>query len=388
MSGFNQSKDQSASDEPGHVSAHAVEDATSNLANEANAVDASPEISDERLSQLTQAELVALGGQLDHVTIISQEYLFEAGSQGEKRAERQVALCFTLSALLVLAFVVIFIAWPWSATDAAPGEFTLATYYTPLLGLTLGGGLAFMGAGLVLWAKKLMPHEVSVQERHEGASPEVERLATAATMMAGVDDIGFTRRTAIRRSLLGAGSVLGLAVVVPLIGGLIKNPYKDNALYYTSWKKGIRLVRVNGTPVRPKDMEPGSLETVFPAVEGGNRQADAATMLIRLHHDQAERFKARPGQSKFKWNEYVAFSKICSHLGCPVSLYEQETGRILCPCHQSQFDITKDAAPIFGPATRSLPQLPIELDNEGFFVARSDYVEAVGPGFWDRERRP
>jgi ubiquinol-cytochrome c reductase iron-sulfur subunit len=174
-------------------------------------------------------------------------------------------------------------------------------------------------------------------------------------------------------------------LLMPL-GGLIKNPNKGNPLGTTSWGPGVRLVRNDGTPIRPGDQEPGSLETVFPAVPGGNREADAATMLIRLRPEQLDEYEPRAGQADYRYGDYVAYSKICTHAGCPVSLYEQETSRILCPCHQSQFDVTQGAKPVFGPATRSLPQLPIEVDDEGFFVARSDYREAVGPTYWNRER--
>ena len=153
-------------------------------------------------------------------------------------------------------------------------------------------------------------------------------------------------------------------------------------------KEGVRLVRSDGTPISPADQEPGSLETVFPAVPGGNsvRHADSAVMLIRLRPEQVSQFQARPENEGFGYGDYVAFSKICTHAGCPVSLYEQETSRILCPCHQSQFDVIQGANPVFGPAVRPLPQLPIELDDEGYFVARSDYIEAVGPTYWNRER--
>ena len=113
---------------------------------------------------------------------------------------------------------------------------------------------------------------------------------------------------------------------------------------------------------------------------------DAATMLIRLRPEQQLSDEPREGQADFSYGDYVAYSKICTHAGCPVSLYEQETSRILCPCHQSQFDVTQGAKPVFGPATRPLPQLPITVDDEGYFVARSDYIEAVGPTYWNRER--
>lgn len=388
MSGFNQPP----ADAPGDATPEPErDDSVHGIAAEHAASKQTATVTDERLAEMSNEELVELGGQLDHVTVESVDYMYEPGSRAEKRAERQVALCFVIAAVLGLAFVAVFLFWPWEVNAVAPTESSMALYYTPLLGFTLGGCLLAMGAGLVLWAKKLMPHEVSIQERHEGASPEIERRATAATLMSGAEGIGLNRRKLIRGSLLGAGGVLGLATIIPL-GGLIKNPYRDHALFHTAWKKDTRLLRANGTPVRPGDMEPGSLETVYPYTENLAHQSDTPTMLIRMHHDQAEQFKARPmNESKewggaARWNEYVAYSKICTHLGCPVSLYERETGRILCPCHQSQFQITEDAKPVFGPATRSLPALPITVDDEGYFVAKSDYREPVGPAFWDRQR--
>jgi ubiquinol-cytochrome c reductase iron-sulfur subunit len=249
----------------------------------------------------------------------------------------------------------------------------------------MGGALFFFGVGMVLWAKKLMPHEVATQGRHGGASEPVDAQTAGATIMAGFERTGLARHKMVRRSLFGAGGALGLLAVVPL-GGLIKNPGRGDELAKTSWADGIRLVRDDGTPIRPADMLPGSLETVFPAVEGGNRQADAATMLIRLRREQVDELRLPPGRESFVYQDFIAYSKICTHAGCPVSLYEQETGRILCPCHQSQFVVTLGAIPIFGPAARPLPQLPIELDDEGFFVARDDYAEPVGPSFWEREK--
>ncbi|WP_106849419.1 ubiquinol-cytochrome c reductase iron-sulfur subunit [Blastococcus sp. Marseille-P5729] len=388
MSGFNQPP----ADEPEEVIADPVDERpTDRLARQHAAGQRTVSVTEEELSELSDAELVELGGKMDGVTVLSQEYPYAAGSRAEKRAERRVALCFGLAALFGLLFVAAFLFWPWRVNDAAPTEWSWAQLYTPILGLTLGLALTLMGAGLVIWAKKLMPHEVSIQDRHEGASPEIERRATAATLTSGAEGLGLNRRKMIRGSLLGAGGILGLATIIPL-GGLINNPYRDDALFHTAWKKGTRLLRANGTPIRPGDMAPGSLETVYPYTEGKAHQADTPTMLIRMHHDQAQQFKARPMNEleewggPARWNEYVAYSKICSHLGCPVSLYERETGRILCPCHQSQFQIVEDAKPVFGPATRSLPALPIEVDDEGYFVAKSDYREPVGPAFWDRQR--
>lgn len=340
----------------------------------------------DEIAAMSHSELDLLGARLDETEVVVLSEPPPPGSLAEKRAEQQVALCFGLAAVFALAFVVVFWGAGWFLPD---WEYRIdgpvfGALFTPLLGLTMGGALIFLGVGIVLWAKKLMPHEVATQQRHGGASDPVDAQTAGGAILAGFERTGLARRKIVRRSLLGASGALGLMAVVPL-GGLIKNPGRADELMSTAWDEGIRLLRDDGTPIRPSDMLPGSLETVFPAVEGGNRQADAATMLIRLRREQVDQVEAPPGQEDFAWEDFLAFSKICTHAGCPVSLYEQETGLILCPCHQSQFDVTRGAAPIFGPAARALPQLPINVDEEGFFVAGSDYPEPVGPSFWNRE---
>ncbi len=190
-------------------------------------------------------------------------------------------------------------------------------------------------------------------------------------------------------SLLLAAGGLGTAAIVPIIGGLIKNPWEqgpDSALWVTLWKPPadgtkVRMVQIDGTPIRPEDVSAGSMVTVFPGVPGGATASDSAVMLFRLRPDQA--VWVRTGQETFGYGDFYAYSKICTHVGCPVSLYEQQTNRVLCPCHQSQFDVTDGARPVFGPATRPLPQLPIGVDAEGYFIAESDFIEPVGPGFWE-----
>jgi ubiquinol-cytochrome c reductase iron-sulfur subunit len=299
--------------------------------------------------------------------------------------ERSSSRLFFLAGLFAFAFVVIYVGSDWflPSWDWAREGTTWSALFTPMLGLTLGLSLAFVGLGLVLYTKKLLPHETAVQAKHDAS--HFDQATTGATLVNWGHRSGLARRKLLTRSLLFMGGGIGLALIVPL-GGLIKNPNKGNPLGTTEWGKGIRLVRNDGSFVRPGDQEPGSLETVFPAVPGGNIQADAATMLIRLRPEQVEEARPRKGQADFGYGEYVAYSKICTHAGCPVSLYEQETSRILCPCHQSQFDVTQGAKPVFGPATRSLPQLPNTVDVEGIFVARRDYIEAVGPTYWNRER--
>jgi ubiquinol-cytochrome c reductase iron-sulfur subunit len=339
----------------------------------------------EQLAAMSPAELDALGARYDGVRVLHVDPPPAPGSSLERRATRQVGLLFALAGLFAFAFVVIYVGSGWFLPDwhFEIGSGFWDALFTPLLGITMGISLFCVGAGLVVFTKKLLPHETAVQEKHE--SSHLERVTTGASLVQGYHNSGLARRKLITRSLLLMGGGVGLMLLIPL-GGLIKNPNKGNPLGTTSWGKGVRLLRDDGTPIRPGDQEPGSLATVFPEVPGGNRESDAATMLIRLRPEQLDAARPRQNQEDFGYGDYVAYSKICTHAGCPVSLYEQETSRILCPCHQSQFDVTQGAKPIFGPATRSLPQLPIELDDEGFFVARSDYIEAVGPTYWNRER--
>jgi ubiquinol-cytochrome c reductase iron-sulfur subunit len=341
----------------------------------------------EQLAAMSREELDRLGARHDGVDILHVDPGPEPGSPLEKRAVRQVGLTFALAGVCAFLFVVVYVGsgwflpdWHWEISESG-----WSAAFTPLLGLFMGLSLLLVGVGLVLFTKKLLPHETAVQEKHE--APHFDRVTAGATLVKGFHNSGLARRKLITRSLALMGGGVGLMLIMPL-GGLIKNPNKGNPLGTTPWAEGVRLVRNDGTPIRPGDQEPGSLETVFPAVPAGNsvHHADAATMLIRLRPEQLAADQPRAGQENFGFGDYVAYSKICTHAGCPVSLYEQETSRILCPCHQSQFDVTQGAKPVFGPATRALPQLPIDVDDEGFFVARSDYIEAVGPTYWNRER--
>jgi|SRR5882757_9151714 len=333
----------------------------------------------EQLEQMSREEQMLAGAQADGVHILHRRDRFPVpGTKAEKRAERQVAALFGLTFLGALAFMVCYVAVPWKFKL---GDNNGYKWYTPALGISLGVALLGIGCGAVLWAKKLMPEEEVAQDRHDDPSTEFDMQTTGSTIVQGLVDTGLGRRKVLTRSLgLGAGA-FGLAALFPVVGGLIVRPRGE--LDHTLWRKGVRLVQVDGTPLRPEDMEPGSLATVFPNVPDGTTNAYAPTMLIRLRPGTV--IKTRKGQQNFQWGDYVAYSKICTHLGCPVSLYEQQTNRILCPCHQSQFDVLQDAKPIFGPATRPLPQLPITVDADGYFIARSDYIEPVGPAFWERK---
>ena len=349
---------------------------------------------DDELRSMTTEERTRLGAALEGVELVEYGERYIPGSPADKRAERSVAKWFVLAAVFALAFVVIFVLWPAGYRDAYSGNDQLVyALFTPLLGVTLGGCILCFGVGVISLAKKIAPHEVAVQQRHQGMSDEVDRYTLGAEVVDTVDKMGIVKRRGLLKSALAlSGGALGLAILVPVLGGFIKNPWEkrsESDLWVTLWRPAangtkVRLVQIDGTPVRPSDVDAGGLVTVFPGVEGGSKSSDSPVMLFRLRPNAT--VKIRNGQDGFEYGDYYAYSKICTHVGCPVSLYEQQTGRILCPCPQSQFDVFDGAKPIFGPAARPLPQLPIELDAEGYFVAKGDFIEAVGPGFWESDQ--
>ncbi len=336
------------------------------------------------VAQMDAESAMIAGAAVDGVYIVHRRERFPVpGTRTERRAERVISACFAISFLAVIGFIVAFIAVPFKWHVAGQGSQNFK-YYTPLLGALLGLALFGIGIGAVLWAKWLMPEEEAIQDRHAGPSSEADQLLTVATLKTGLADTGLARRSMLKATLGLAGGALGVAPLVALVGALIKKP--GNQLDTTLWTKGVALVFSDGRRVGPGDIEPGGIATVFPGVPGGVKAADSPTLLIRLRPGQT--VEARKGQSTWGWGDFVAYSKICTHAGCPASLYEQQTSRLLCPCHQSQFDVLKDAKPVFGPATRSLPKLPltVEVGDDGitYFVAASAYHEAIGPGFWER----
>jgi ubiquinol-cytochrome c reductase iron-sulfur subunit len=360
-----------------------------------HAADDDVDVDDPRLSRF---EIARAGARLDGVEIVHYEPPFPVpGTRAERRLTRAVMSLFLLTGLASTAFVLIYIWWPW--------EYEIGTnaskLYTPLLGLTLALAMFGVGFGIMTWGKKLIPHEVSIQDRHEGGSARVDRVTTGATLLYMGDELGIKRRPLLGLTLLAGLAPVGAAVAAPIVGGMIKDPHKPgpdgrSPLVSTAWNTGVRLVRHDGTPIRPEDVSVGGQMTVFPDVPGGttNEHADSPTLLIHLRAEDAEALNkslteladthTKAVEVDDVWGNFVAYSKICTHAGCPASLYEQRTNRLLCPCHQSQFLITACARPIFGPATRRLPMLPIEVDAEGFFVAKSDYRIPIGPAFWER----
>lgn len=377
-----------------------------NAPSEPHPSDATPRIpSDEELAQMSTDDLVHLGNQIDDIEVVSSRERFPVpGTRAEKRAERQVAGWFILALISGILFLVAFIAWPWEYRSATEEGAWVYALYTPIIGITFGLSVLATGMGVIAYSKKLLPEDLTIQQRHDGRSSELDRRTAAARLVQTGQQSGLSRRKLIYRSMGAAGGVLGLGVLVAAFGGLVKNPWKEgpnSPLLVTDWKSknGERVylrknsgINTDVVLVRAGDLEPGAMETVFPFRESDRedeehlaevlRSSDSPVMLIRLRPNVA--VIKRAGQEDFNYGTLFAYSKICSHMGCPTSLYEDQTNRILCPCHQSQFQANEYAKPVFGPATRPLAQLPIAVDDQGYLYARSDFIEPVGPAFWER----
>lgn len=272
------------------------------------------------------------------------------------------------SRITVVAFLV-------SATASIALSVVYVTGGQPQLeGLFLGLALGGIAVGLALVAKEMFPPGPFEQERDlmPGESDETE--AAEETFAEGAEP--FERRTFLTRLIGLAFGTLGIAALFP-IRSLGTKPGRD--LFHTAWREGLKLVTEDGLPIRAEQLLVDGILTVFP--EGHTDDADAQTVLIRLPEDAEA-----PGPEGASTEGFVAFSKVCTHAGCPVGLYQADSRELFCPCHQSAFSVMQAAAPTAGPATRPLPQLPIGIDESGYLVALGDFPEPIGPGFWDRGR--
>jgi ubiquinol-cytochrome c reductase iron-sulfur subunit len=240
------------------------------------------------------------------------------------------------------------------------------------LGGLIALALVAVGIGLVAWAQTAMPDEVTVDERDVLESAPEDRAALVADLVEGERSI--TRRRLLAASLLAVGGALG-ATFLSMFRALGPDPYP--ILESTPWRSGSRLISERGRPLRPTDLSVGSAITVFP--EGHFEDAQAQTLLINVGADALELPSDR---ASWAYEGLVAYSKVCTHAACPVGLYQERQQLLLCPCHQSTFDVVHGAEPTSGPAARALPQLPISVDSEGYLVAQSDFAEPVGPTFW------
>ncbi|HET8621850.1 MAG TPA: Rieske 2Fe-2S domain-containing protein [Acidimicrobiales bacterium] len=278
------------------------------------------------------------------------------------RVEAASAIAFVVAMLASIALAVVY--WQGGQPQAEG----------VLLAVALGG----IGMGIVLWAKHFMPHDEVAEDRPPMPSSDEDIAAFTADFAAGQSSL--RSRRVLVATAGGACAALGVAVLFPIRS---LGPRPGRGLKETPYRRApIRVVTAEGDPLRPDDLEVDGLVTVWP--EGHTDAADAPTLLIRYRDTQD--FQPRPGREDWTVDNIVAYSKLCTHVGCPVGLYQAESGLLLCPCHQSTFDVLVGARPVFGPAARSLPQLPLDVDAQGYIIATGDFSDPVGPGFWDRGR--
>jgi ubiquinol-cytochrome c reductase iron-sulfur subunit len=300
----------------------------------------------------------------------------------DKAAERRVSGLFLLSIVGSIVAIVAYFLIPIDAQN-----FDSIRVSNLVLGLAIALALLAIGVGAVQWARTLMSDAEITEERHGTRGSEATRAKAVEVFTLGNKESGFGRRALLRNSLIGALVVSPLPAVV-LFRDLAPAAEPNDLLRHTLWEKGTRLTRdPSGTPIKASDVTFGSAFHVIPdglndAEDKLEEKAKAAVLLMRLRPEDLNEAEDRKDWS---YDGIVAYSKICTHVGCPVALYEQQTHNLLCPCHQSQFDVSNHCEVIFGPAKRALPQLPIAIDDEGYLVAQSDFLEPVGPSFWERE---
>ena len=239
--------------------------------------------------------------------------------------------------------------------------------------VTLGVGLLVLGFGVTAWGKYLMPQGPFVEERHVFHSTEAERG----------DDRGDHRARRHR----GQAARSCWAVCSPGIDGHgDRPPVPPGAVararstgqrpsFTTNWKKGSKLVTIDGREVTSTTSKWGACSPCSPR----DTPVRLLTRSSCIRPGQTLAPLTSSGADRLGRVGYVAYSKMCTHLGCPVGLYQEQTQQLVCPCHQSIFNVLAGAVPEFGPAPRPLPQLPITVDAAGFLRARAVSTRRSGP---------
>lgn len=284
---------------------------------------------------------------------IQQDVADDAEQRQARRASGAVLVCFVIAAVLGTGMAIVF----WTTGNIG------------LEGGFLGGSLLFLALGLVLWAHHLLPEGPYAEDYPDMQSaPQKE-----ATVLATLDRGGVGRR----RVLLGSLGAVGAGVIASLLSTVRSFGPPANSLIHTPWKQKRVLVDSDGKPVKMGDLPVGAALSVYP--QGFIEAPYVPVMLIHL---PAGANRPLPGRETWAPNDYIAYSKVCSHAGCPVNLYDRRTLDLECPCHQSTFDVTRGAHPVFGPAAGSLAQLPLTVDPDGTLRSGGDFSEPPGPVFW------
>jgi ubiquinol-cytochrome c reductase iron-sulfur subunit len=242
-----------------------------------------------------------------------------------------------------------------------------------LEGVLLAVSLGALGGAVMIWALRLLDQEEVTDVREPEPSPLQVRAEAAAELARGEAEL--TARRTLVRLLFGALGALALVMFFPIRS---LGPRPSRSLFHTNWQDGSYVVDPAGRRIRAGQLDFGSIVTVFPEEFVGDAVSQA--LLIRVEPALLE---LPPGRQGWTPLGYIAFSKMCTHAGCPVGLYRASVHQLLCPCHQSTFDVLRGAAPVFGPTTRALPQLPLRIDAAGYLRAAGDFSAPVGPGFWE-----
>ncbi|MFJ7287195.1 cytochrome bc1 complex Rieske iron-sulfur subunit [Curtobacterium sp. AB451] len=301
----------------------------------------------------------------------------------QRLAERQVATFFYLSIVGSVLAIAAYVAFPIDSDNF--GTVRTANLW---LGLSIALALLALGLGAVYWSKSLVVDREITELRHSTRGTDATRAKAVEAFQLADKESGFSRRKLIRNSMIGALAAFPLPGIV-LVRDLAPAADPNELLRHTMWAKGTRLTKdPTGLPIKASDVTIGSVFHVIPdgmldKEDMLEEKAKASVLLMRLDPKDLNPSK---GHENWGYDGIVAYSKICTHVGCPVALYEQQTHHLLCPCHQSTFDVSNNCEVIFGPAARPLPQLPIAIDDDGYLVAQSDFHEPVGPSFWERER--
>ena len=336
-----------------------------------------------------QGEQVEPRGPHDETLPVHRPRRSDIDPRAAKRAEHQVGLLFLGSGLASALFIVFFFATSIYEEFELPG-FGYTNASNLLLGVTMGAALFLIGAAEIHWAKKLMPDVEVVEDRGAQTSTDEAKSNLLDEFNRGIDDSGIKRRPFIVGSMAAALGLVGLPAVV-LLRDL--GPLPGTVLEETMWEPGMHiLVAETHQKIRPQDMEVGTLVSAVPEgidevmeEEGNlNALAKAAVMLIKMDPNEIVADQTPEGEDSWTYEGILCFSKICTHVGCALGLYEQLTHHMLCPCHQSTFDLADKGTVIFGPAARSLPQLAITVDEDGYLIARDGFTEPVGPSYWER----
>jgi quinol---cytochrome c reductase iron-sulfur subunit len=272
----------------------------------------------------------------------------------ERSTERAIVASFAVTALAAVALMVVY-----SLGGQPQAE-----------GALLAAAFVGLGVGLIVWANGLLAGEHTESREPLVATPEEDAALRADLERGGV----LHRRTLLRRSLLVAAGAVGIAALFPLRS---LGPRPGKSLLQTRWRGGARVVTEDGEVVKADAVPTGGLLTVFP--EGDAGSADGQAVLVRV---EPGLLRLPDGRDQWTVNGIVAFSKVCTHAGCPVGLYTADRHELLCPCHQSAFDVLSGARPISGPAAWPLPQLPLAVGADGVLRSTGDFSAPVGPGWW------